>query len=61
MEYREPSDLKKLENNPQTIKKADLNRIISKNYSTRSMIPELAIKEFFEQAIEYIKSGSGDA
>ena len=33
----------------------DKNGFISKDYSTRSKIPELALKDFFEQAIEYIE------
>ena len=43
-------------NNGNSIKSTlDVNGFISKNYSTRSKIPELAIKDFFDQAIEYIK------
>lgn len=33
----------------------DKNGFISKDYGTRSKIPELALKDFFEQAIEYIE------
>lgn len=33
---------------------ADKNGKISKNYSTRSQIPELLVKELFKQAIERI-------
>jgi 16S rRNA A1518/A1519 N6-dimethyltransferase RsmA/KsgA/DIM1 with predicted DNA glycosylase/AP lyase activity len=33
----------------------DKNGFISRNYSTRSKIPELAIKDFFDQAIAYIE------
>lgn len=32
----------------------DKNGFISKDYGTRSKIPELALKDFFEQALEYI-------
>lgn len=33
----------------------DKNGFIGRNYSTRSKIPELAIKDFFDQAIAYIE------
>ena len=33
----------------------DKNGFIGKNYSTRSKIPELALKDFFEQALNYIE------
>lgn len=33
----------------------DTNGFIGRNYSTRSKVPELAIKDFFEQAIKYIE------
>lgn len=43
-------------NNGNSIKSScDKNGFIGKNYSTRSKIPELAIKDFFDQAIEYIE------
>lgn len=67
-EYLPLSELVKLENNPRTIKKADFEKLktsikascdkngfIGRNYSTRSKIPELAIKDFFDQAIAYIE------
>lgn len=45
-----------IEKNGNSIKAAnDTNGFISKNYSNRSKIPELALKDFFEQAIDYIE------
>lgn len=35
----------------------DKNGFISKDYGTRSKIPELALKDFFDQAIDYIENG----
>lgn len=35
----------------------DKNGFIGRNYSTRSKIPELAIKDFFDQAIKYMENG----
>lgn len=35
----------------------DKNGFISKSYGTRSKIPELALKDFFEQALEFMKNG----
>lgn len=35
----------------------DKNGFIGKNYSTRSQIPQLAIKDFFDQALAYIEGG----
>lgn len=50
----------KVEKNGNSIKSScDKNGFIGKNYSTRSKIPELALKDFFEQAIIYIKNGGG--
>lgn len=47
-----------VEKNGNSIKSScDKNGFIGKNYSTRSKIPELALKDFFEQAIEYIEKG----
>jgi hypothetical protein len=43
-------------NNGNSVKAShDLNKNVSKNYSTRSKIPELALVDFFEQAIKWIK------
>ena len=39
----------------------DKNGFISKDYGTRSKIPELALKKFFEQAIDYIEKGNNYA
>lgn len=39
------------------ISSKDENGFIGQNYSTRSKIPELAIKDFFDQAIAYIEGG----
>ena len=36
----------------------DVNGFIGKNYSTRSKIPELALKDFFDQAINFIEEGA---
>lgn len=44
-----------IKNNGNAIKGTeDKNGFISKDYGTRSKIPELALKEFFEQAIDFI-------
>lgn len=46
-----------VQNNGNCIKaNKDKRGKISKNYSTRSKIPELAIKDFMEQAIAYVKA-----
>lgn len=37
----------------------DKNGFISKDYGTRSKIPELALKDFFEQAIDFVANGGG--
>lgn len=45
-----------VEKNGNSIKATnDKNGFISKDYGTRSKIPELALKDFFEQVIEYIE------
>lgn len=45
-----------VENNGNSIKSScDKNGFISKDYGTRSKIPELALKDFFGQAIEHIR------
>lgn len=49
-----------VEKNGNSIKAScDKNGFIGRNYSTRSKIPELALKDFFEQAIAYIERGGG--
>ena len=37
----------------------DKNGFISKDYGRRSKIPELALKDFFEQAISYMEGKNG--
>ena len=37
----------------------DKNGFISKDYGRRSKIPELALKDFFEQALSYMESENG--
>lgn len=45
-------------NNGSSIKATeDKNGFISKDYGTRSKIPELALKDFFDQAIDFIEKG----
>lgn len=47
-----------VEKNGNSIKSScDTNGFIGKNYSTRSKIPELALKDFFSQALDYINKG----
>lgn len=51
-------DLKQtfVQKNGNSIKSScDVNGFIGKNYSTRSKIPEMAIKDFLDQAIAYIE------
>ena len=49
-----------VEKNGNSIKAScDKNGFIGRNYSTRSKIPETALKDFFEQAIDYIEKGGG--
>lgn len=38
----------------------DEKGFIGKNYSTRSQIPELALKDFFDQALDYIEKGENE-
>lgn len=51
-------DLKQtfVQKNGNSIKSScDTNGFIGRNYSTRSKIPEMAIKDFLDQAIAYIE------
>lgn len=53
-------DFRVEKNGNSIVSSRDKNGFIGKDYGTRSKIPELALKDFFEQAIKFIEEGWQD-